>query len=168
MDDHGHFMRRANQRRLATYRDNARFIAGVRWLGTLDASCCVICGALDGAKWDLDGEPIDGTPFHFRAPPIHAGCRCVLSPVPKTFRELGIPIDEPTDQGMRASCEGPVQGATTFASFMLRRPALALKVLGAERAKLLLAGVLTLTDFVAPDCRERSMSELRSLIANRR
>jgi SPP1 gp7 family putative phage head morphogenesis protein len=168
MSEHSEFMRAANEQRLETFRANRNIIKGVRWLATLDRHCCVICGALDGASWDLDGNPLGDTTFQFHAPPLHPECRCVLSPVTKTFREIGLDIDEPTDTGQRASCEGPISGSTSFQDFLKRQsPEFVRGVLGEERAELFLSGKLALRDLVTPDCCKRAMPELHALIAGK-
>jgi hypothetical protein len=64
----------ANRARLASFRNSAH-IAGVRRLGTLDSTCCVICAALDGSRWDLDGAPLPGTTVRFQMPLLHENCR---------------------------------------------------------------------------------------------
>lgn len=164
---HLEFMRAANERRLKTFRANRNIIKGVRWLATLDSHCCVICGALDGASWDLDGNPLGDTPFDFHAPPLHPDCRCVLSPVTKTFREIGFDMDEPSN-GQRASCEGPVDGSTTVQDFLERKsPEFVRGVLGEERADLFRSGKLRLRDLITPDCRERTLAELQIMLAGR-
>lgn len=163
MTDPSEFMRAANERRLDSFRKNSRLIKGVRWLGTLDAHCCVICGALDGAEWDLEGNPLGDHGFPFHTPPLHPDCRCVLSPVPKSFRDLGIDIDEP-DEGQRLSCNGPIAGRTTFQDFLRQQsPEFVERVLGRERAELFLSGKLAIRDFVTPDCRERTLAELHAM-----
>ena len=160
-------MREANDRRLATFRKNSSIIKGVRWLGTLDTHCCAACGALDGATWDLDGKSLGDHAFHFHAPPLHPECRCVLSPVPKSFRDIGLDIDEP-EAGQRASCEGPVNGATTFQDFLARQSLdVVRRVLGEDRADLFLSGQLALRDLIASDCRERTLAELHALLAGK-
>lgn len=160
--DHSEFMRAANERRLASFRKVSHFIKGVRWLGTLDTHCCAICAALDRAGWDLDGNPIGDHGFHFHTPPLHPGCRCVLSPVPKSEPATGPTI------GARASKDGPVARGTTFDQFMRRQsPEFVEGTLGRERADLFLARKLTLRDLVTPDCRERTLAELHALIAGR-
>ena len=160
--DHSEFMRAANERRLASFRMHGRFIKGVRWLGTLDAHCCAICGALDGARWDLEGNPLGDHGLHFHVPPLHPDCRCVLSPVPKSEPDEGPTI------GARASCEGPIDVGTTFQDFLERQsPTFVEGVLGRERADLFLAGKLTLRDLVTSDCRERTLAELGVLLAGK-
>ena len=160
--NHSEFMRAANERRLASFRKNSRFIKGVRWLGTLDRQCCAICAALDRAGWDLDGNPLGDHGFHFHAPPLHPDCRCVLSPIPKSEPDEGPTI------GARASCEGPIDVGTTFQDFLERQSATFVKgVLGQERVNLFLSGKLALRDFVTPDCRERTLPELQAQLAGK-
>lgn len=141
-------MTEANQARLESFRKHGRTIKGVRWLGVLDSNSCIACAALDGMTWDLSGQPLDGSQVHFMIPPLHDGCRCVLSPIPKTFRDIGLDIDEPTDAGQRASSLGPVDGKTTCEAFLLAQPEIADVVLGPERAVLLLSGHARLKDFI--------------------
>lgn len=158
---HSSVMTAANQARLATFRKNSRLIAGVRWLATLDGHTCPRCAALDGQAWNLDGEKLKGTTVAFMTPPIHFGDRCVLSPVPKTFRDIGLNIDEP-DEGERASSLGPVHGKTTFDDFLRRQsPEFVNSVLGKERAALWASGKITVRDLVSGTGRELSLNELR-------
>jgi uncharacterized protein with gpF-like domain len=142
-------MASANDARLATFRSNAKLIAGVRWLSTLDSHTCLTCAALDGASWDLEGEKINGTKLQFQSPPKHWSCRCVLSPIPKSFADLGFDVAEPSS-GQRASSEGPIPSTTSFNDFLKRQsPAFIDKVLGAKRAEMFTQGKLTLTDLVS-------------------
>jgi SPP1 gp7 family putative phage head morphogenesis protein len=158
---HSSVMSASNEARLATFRKNAKLISGVRWLSTLDSHTCVTCAALDGAAWGLDGQKLKGTKIDFRAPPAHWSCRCVLSPIPKSFRDLGIDIPEPDEAGERASSEGPVAATTTFADFLDRQsPAFVAKVLGAKRAAMFRDGKLTLSDLVSGTGRELTLDEL--------
>lgn len=160
---HSSVMAAANDARLATFRKNAKLIDGVRWLSTLDSHTCLVCAALDGQAWDLDGAKLKGTAIDFTAPPKHWNCRCVLSPVPKSFADLGIPIEEPADTGVRASSEGPVPATTSFDDFLKRQsPAFVSKVLGTKRAELFKAGKLTLTDLVSGTGRELTLEELHA------
>jgi SPP1 gp7 family putative phage head morphogenesis protein len=158
---HSSVMTAANEARLATFRKNERLIKGVRWLSTLDSHTCVQCAALDNAAWDLDGQPIQATKLEFQLPPAHWSCRCVASPIPKTFRDIGLNIDEPAE-GTRASSEGPVPASTTFDEFLKRQsPAFINKTLGKERAALFLAGKLTLRDLISGTGRELTLDQLR-------
>lgn len=153
---HSSVMAAANDARLATYRKNDRFIAGVRWLATLDGHVCIRCAALDGQAWDLDGNSLPGTTVDFQAPPIHWNDRCVLSPIPKSEGAEGPVI------GQRASSEGPVEASTTFQQFLERQsPAFIERVLGKQRAALFEAGKITVRDLVSGTGRELSLAELQ-------
>jgi hypothetical protein len=153
---HSSIMSAANDARLATFRKNARFIKGVRWIATLDGHVCVRCAALDGQAWDLDGGKLAGTEVDFQSPPIHWNDRCVLSPIPKSEADTGPTI------GARASSEGPVAASTTFQDFLKRQsPEFIERVLGKERAALFQAGKLTVRDLVSGTGRELTLEELR-------
>jgi SPP1 gp7 family putative phage head morphogenesis protein len=159
---HSSVMSAANQARLATFRKNGRLIKGLRWLATLDGHTCARCAALDGNAWDLDGKPIMGTKLPFMAPPIHFGDRCVLSPIPKTFKDIGLDIPEPDDAGRRASSLGPVHGKTTFDDYFRRLSAAQQDAqFGKGRAALFRAGKITIRDLVSGTGRELSLEELR-------
>lgn len=158
MENHGEFMRAANERRLASFRKNSRLFKGVRWLGTLDCSSCIVCAALDGATWDLNGSPIAGNPIGFRVPPLHPGCRCSLTGALK--RDGG--------PDRRASQFGQISGDTSFDAFLKRmKPDQVERFLGKGRAELLSSGMLSVRDFISPDCRERTLPELHALLAER-
>lgn len=159
---HSSIMSAANNARLATFRRNSRLIAGVRWLATLDSNTCKRCAALDGQAWDLEGKPRKDTTVSFILPPAHAACRCVASPIPKSFRDLGLKADEP-GEGTRASSEGPVPASTTFAEFLKRQPRPFVEdVLGVKRAKMWESGKITLRDLVSGTGRELTLDEIRA------
>ena len=159
---HSSVMTAANQARLATFQKNARLIKGVRWLATLDGHTCPRCAALDGQAWNLDGEKLPGTRMGFMAPPIHWGDRCVLSPIPKTFRDIGLNIDEPTDEGQRASAQGPVAGKTTFDEFFARQSKAQQDAqFGPVRAGMFRAGKITVKDLVSGTGRELTLDQIR-------
>ena len=67
------------------YNANTDIIKKVKWLATLDFSCCVACGALDSREYPINSHP---------NVPLHPRCRCVLIPVTISFKELGLDINE--------------------------------------------------------------------------
>lgn len=159
---HSSVMSAANAARLATFRKNAAHIKGVRWLATLDGHTCPRCAALDGQAWDLDGKKLRGTKVEFQAPPIHWNDRCVLSPIPKTFADIGLNIPEP-EEGQRASSLGPVHGSTTFDQFFARQsPAQQDEQFGPVRAQLWRDGKITVRDLVGGTGRELTLDQLRA------
>lgn len=163
---HSSVMSAANEARMAVYRKNSRFMAGVRWLSTLDSHTCKTCAALDGQAWDFDGKPLKGTSMRLRFPPAHANCRCVVSPVPKSldqaFGQTG--LDAMRDSlSQRASSQGPIGGSTNFADFLKRQtPEFVERVLGKRRAELYLAGKITLRDLVSGEGRPLTLDEIRA------
>lgn len=90
-------------------------------------------------------------------------CRCILSPVPKTFKDIGLNIPEPANAGQRASSEGPIAGDTTFDQFLKRQsPEFIAATLGKRRAELFSAGKLTLRDLISGTGRALTLDELRN------
>lgn len=159
---HSSVMTAANRARLETFRKNSRLIKGVRWLATLDGHTCARCAALDGQAWDLDGQRLKGTTVEFMAPPIHWGDRCVLSPIPKTFADIGLNIPEPKDEGQRASSLGPVSGKTTFNDYFGRlSSAQQDQQFGPTRAKMFRDGKITVRDLVSGTGRELTLDKIR-------
>jgi len=77
-------------------RRNADMVSGWVWLATLDDRTCQVCGARDGTRWKTTAGPDI---------PAHARCRCVREPILKSWRQLGVDIDEiPPD--WRSSMDG--------------------------------------------------------------
>ena len=85
-----------NQAAERVYKANADLIKKERWDATFEVSTksgggtCMQCGALHGQEFKLD-DP------HIR-PPIHHNCRCYMTPITLSFKELGLDVNE-----MRAS-----------------------------------------------------------------
>jgi hypothetical protein len=150
----------ANDARLATYQANADVIKGVRHLATFDShTCAQQCVPRSGAEWDLEGNPIKGR-FPFQSPPLHFNCRCVLTPVTKTFRELGINVDEP--KGTRASDLGQIPSDTSFDAFLKRHDTdYQDALLGKGKAQMWRDGKLTLSDLLSQAGRPLTLKQLQ-------
>lgn len=152
----------ANDARLATFRENADILKGLKFLATLDAHTSNICIAHSGAEWDMEGKPIRGN-FPFRSPPLHFNCRSVLVPITKTYRELGVDIEE-VSKGTRASDLGQIPSDTTFEGFLARHDAEYVdKLLGPGRAMLWRDGKITLQDLVDGHGRELTLKQLTKI-----
>jgi SPP1 gp7 family putative phage head morphogenesis protein len=120
-----------NQAREAVYQANEDIIKGYQWVATLDASTCPACGSYDGQVWQDDIRP---------EPPVHPQCRCVIAPVLKSFRELGLDIGEIPD-GTRASMDGQVPEKLSYAKWLKSQSKeLQDGVLGPTRANMFRAG----------------------------
>lgn len=156
----------ANEASLATFRDNADVIKGVKQLSTLDSHTTDICVAYSGAEWDLDGKAINGTTLPFNGgPPRHWNCRSVLVPITKTFKELGLDIPEmPSSE--RASSDGPVEATMTFDAFLKRKgEKYQNDTLGKGRAELWRSGTITLPQLLDMKGNPLTLAELKAKYA---
>lgn len=163
---HTSVMQVAADARLAAYRENSDVIKGVRQLSTMDSRTTPTCIAYSGAEWDLDGNPIGETTLPFNGgPPRHWGCRSVLTPITKTFKEMGIKgVPELPDTGERASELGPIDRKTTFDQFLrMHDKEWQDKVLGKGKAELWRSGKITLSQLVGGSGRELTLEELKKL-----
>jgi hypothetical protein len=78
---------------------------------------------------------------------ITHNCRSVSVPVLKSWRELGIPIDDITP-GTRASMDGQVPADMTYSQWLANQPAARQdEILGKERGALLRSGKVTVDKF---------------------
>lgn len=151
----------ASEARMATYRENSDIIKGLRWVTALDGHVCNACAARADHMWSLDGKPLDND-IEFKPVPLHFGDRCVLVPVTKSYKELGINLPEP-GAGSRGSRDGQVDGRTTFDAFLRRKgTAFQDEVLGVGRADLWRRGKITLAQLVDGRGRELTLEQLRS------
>ena len=151
----------ANDARRKTFKANSDLILGLRQVSTLDGHTSTTCIAYSDQQWDLEGNPIRGTTLPYNGgTPRHWKCRSVEVPILKTFRELGLNVDEPTTT--RASSDGQIDGRTTFDGFLKRKgKAYQDRVLGPGRAELWRSGAITLRDLVSGDGSPLTLEQLR-------
>jgi len=81
----------------AVYKANPDVVKGVKWSSILESGykktgrgTCVRCAVLDGEIFGTEDSLYDYPP----PCPLHPRCRCNLLPVTKTWKELGLPLDE--------------------------------------------------------------------------
>lgn len=70
----------------AVYDANKELIPRLRWTTGGDNHVCFLCAPLDGHSYK-NGEQHPPMPRHF-------GCRCVFVPQPKSFRDIGLDMDD--------------------------------------------------------------------------
>lgn len=159
----------ANDARRSTFDANDDLIKGLRQVSTLDGHTSLVCVSYSGAEWNMKREPINGNDLAFNGGcPRHFNCRSVEVPITKTFRELGVDVDEP-GVSTRASSEGQIAGDTTFDGFLKRKgKAYQDRVLGDGRAELWREGKITLRDLVSGDGRPLTIAELQKLIVKKK
>ena len=154
----------ANAARLASFQQNADLIECLVWLSTLDSHTCLLCAMRDLQEYTLDGqEPINHTHEWAGGPgAIHFSCRCVLSTRTKSFKDLGIELDEPGDS-TRPSDGGAVSSKMNFASFLASKDkAWRAEYLGPGRAEMYEAGKITLNDLMNLKGRKLTLEELQA------
>ena len=140
----------ANTTREKIFADNDDVMSGKEWSAALDRRTCPTCGVRDGKRWDTKGKSISHS-IPYTMPPQHFRCRCSMVPVLKTWKELGINMDELPD-GTRASMEGQVNDKT-FADWLKRKTetdtTFADKTLGKGRAELFRDGKITMDQMIS-------------------
>lgn len=140
----------ANTAREKIFEDNGDVMSGKEWSAALDRRTCPTCGVRDGKRWTIDNKPINhGIPYTI--PPQHFQCRCSMIPVLKTWKELGINMDELPDS-TRASMDGQVTDKT-FEDWLKRKteknPNFANDLLGKGRAQLWKDGKITFDQMIS-------------------
>lgn len=135
------------------YRENSDLISKEQWVATLDARTCEQCGSLDGKTFPI-GAGI--------RPPAHINCRCVMVPVTKSWKELGIDLAE-APEGTRASMNGQVPESLTYNEWLRRQPDEVIReALGKTRARLFKQGKLSVSSFVNRQGWILNLNELRN------
>lgn len=151
----GHFQNFAQE---SLYEANDDIIKGYRYTATLDTRTTELCASRDGNFYRI-GQPKPVIPAHYR-------CRSRYVPVLKSFKELGLNIDE-FPASTRASMDGQVPAKMTYQSW-LKNQSLdrQVSVLGKEKAALFREGKLDLDKFVSPTGHVYTLKELKQLNGN--
>jgi SPP1 gp7 family putative phage head morphogenesis protein len=153
----------ANTTREKVMQDNSDVVAANEYSSALDRKTCLVCGSLDGLRWkNVTNKPI-GHSVPYSPPTRHFRCRCSMVPVLKTWKELGINMDELPD-GTRASMEGQVTDKT-FEDWLKRKtesdPTFADRTLGKGRAELWRNNKITMDQMISGG-KPLSLSELKA------
>lgn len=139
----------------AVYDANDDLITGYQWTAILDLSVCPHCASLDGVVYKKDEK---------RPPiPLHPRCRCLLLPVTKTYRELGLDIDEMErasrnwlihaertvgEGGRRRILEAGTTNGSYGDWYMTLPWSQQVEILGVKRARLLRDGRISWADLI--------------------
>lgn len=153
--------------RRAAWEQNTDIIKGIRQISTLDSHTSTVCVAYANAAWKMDAArtPIAPNKLPYNGGvPRHWNCRSVEAPVTRTFRELGLDIDEPP-VGQQAAAGGPVEGDMTMRAFLERQdkrgPGFVDNLLGDGRAELWRQGKITLPQLLDQSGRPLTLEQLR-------
>lgn len=135
----------------------------LQWVATLDRECCLCCGLLDGKEF-REGE----IPH-----PFHDGCRCIVMPQEKSWKEMGIdgiPELVPTVRAARDERgKSVVVPCVSYEEWFLGlRHTYQVAILGAERYKVWRSRRLRFRDLVVfkgeIPLREKTIDELASML----
>jgi len=142
---------------------NSDLIKAVQWSATLDTRTSSICRLRDGLQYTPEEhKPIGhGVPWLGGPGRAHWNCRSASVPVLKSWRELGIDMDE-VPGGTRASMDGQVPASMDYATWLGQQSAARQdEVLGPTRGRLFREGGLSLSDMYTQNGRFLNLSELR-------
>ncbi|MCJ8207725.1 hypothetical protein [Pseudomonas sp. RGM2987] len=153
----------------ATARDefikaNEEIVKADRWVSTLDNKTSPMCRIRDQLQYTaVTHKPIGHKIPWLQGPgKIHWCCRSTSAPVTKSWKELGMNIDEMTP-AQRASMDGQVPAGTTYSEWLNRQSeARKIEVLGPTRAQLLKDGKLDLDDFYSPTGEWLTLDQMRA------
>lgn len=139
----------------ALYQANSDIIKAYRYTATLDLRTTELCASRDGNEYKI-GSAKPAIPAHIR-------CRSLYVPVLKSWKDLGIDLNE-IPASTRASLDGQVPAKISYQEWLLKQTAERQNtVLGLEKAQLFRDGKLTLDKFVSPVGHSYSMAELKAL-----
>lgn len=140
----------SNTARKVTYEANADVMKGVQIIATLDGRTTFFCMSEDGKVYSLEDV---------RYPPYHFQCRTTTVPVTKSWKELGIPLEDTTTK-TRASMNGQVSSKISYNDWLKKQPKeLQNDVLGIGRAKQFRAGK-SVTKFVGNNRQTLTLKQL--------
>ena len=151
-----------NNTRMETYKENESIFKGYQHQSVLDSRTTFICAERDNKEWDLELKPI-GHKLPFKQTPIHYKCRSIILPLTKSYRELGLDIDE-IPIGTRSSLNGYVPANTSFSQWFDKQSAdFKENYLGKGRYQLYKDGKIDLSDLVNQKGQTLSLKELKGI-----
>jgi SPP1 gp7 family putative phage head morphogenesis protein len=145
----------SNASREEFFRQNKNVVKAMQWVATLDTRTCPRCRAMDGKQFPVTGKKKG------KRPPLHINCRCTLTPVTKSWKEMGLNIEE-FEPGVRASVDGEVSATETYDSWLRKQSAeVQDEALGKTRGALYRRGNLSVDRFVDLKGNQITLEELR-------
>lgn len=122
----------ANHTRQKFYEQNDDLVKGIKWIATIDGRTSLVCISRDQVVYPVDSGP---------RPPAHPNCRSTTTPVLRSWKELGIPLDE-LPESTRASMGGQIPASMSYNEWLKGKPAAFQDdVLGPTKGKLFRAGM---------------------------
>lgn len=130
------------------YKANTELIAALKWVSTLDLRTSAMCRIRDGKKYTTDHKPVGHSVPWLQGPGrLHWRCRSSSAPITKSFRELGIDIDE-LAPAERASMDGQVPAEMSYGEWLQKQSAKRQdEVVGPVRGRLMREGKVPFDQF---------------------
>lgn len=151
-----------NNTRLETYKENEEIFKGYQHQSVIDFRTTTECGIRDNLTWTIDLKPI-GHKLPFKNPALHYRCRSIMLPLTKSYKELGLDIEE-IPVGTRSSLNGAIPANTSFTDWFEKQSATNQeKYLGQGRYKLFKEEKITFSDLINQKGQTLTLKELKSL-----
>ena len=147
----------ANFTRDRFYENNDSLIKALTWCSTLDSRTSAVCRARDGLQYPVKSGP---------RPPAHWQCRSTMVPVLRSWKDLGIDMEElpvSTRASVGEKFTGQVPADLNYQDWLRKQSAgYQDDILGVSKGKLFRDGGLTLDRFVDRSGREFTLDQLRT------
>lgn len=151
-----------NNTRMETYKENESIFKGYQHQSVIDFRTTTECGIRDNLTWTIDFKPI-GHKLPFKNPALHYRCRSIMLPLTKSYKELGLDIEE-IPVGTRSSLNGAIPANTSFTDWFEKQSATNQeKYLGQGRYKLFKEGKITFSDLINQKGQTLTLEHLRKL-----
>lgn len=151
-----------NNTRLETYKENESIFKGYQHQSVIDFRTTTECGIRDNLTWTIDFKPI-GHKLPFKNPALHYRCRSIMLPLTKSYKELGLDIEE-IPVGTRSSLNGAIPANTSFTDWFEKQSATNQeKYLGQGRYKLFKEEKITFSDLINQKGQTLTLEQLRKL-----
>lgn len=138
--------------RTQLFKANDNVIKGLKWVSVIDGRTSLLCISRDSKIYPVDKAPVV---------PAHINCRSSLVAVLKSWKEMGLDIEE-TSASTRASLDGQIPEEVSYQEWLKTKPIeFQEQVLGKTKAKLFREGGLDVTRFVNRSGYEYTIDELR-------
>ena len=149
-----------NDVRFGIYKENESVFKGYQHQSVIDNRTSLICSVRDNLVWDLDLKPI-GHNLPFIKPSLHYSCRSIILPIIRSYKELGIDLEEVTGL-TRSSMDGELARSTSFSDWFEKKPkSFQEEYLGTGRYQLFKDGKITLSELVSQNGRVLTLKELK-------
>lgn len=154
----------SNQAKAITGKENQDVILGYEWVSTLDKRTTHLCADRDSKVWIYDPVVRENSSYSLLPgevyPPAHYRCRSSITYITKSYRDLGLDMDEVPD-GTRSSLNGYVPQRTTYYDWLETQSATTQRdVLGTTRYDMWQSGEYKPYQFYSRDGRWLTLDEL--------